>query len=487
MKQTMKKSVMTCLAAFLFWGAMAQEAVVKVDLETAIGIALDENPTIKVANMEIERQKYVRRETIGNHLPQVSATGSYSRAIKKSDMGGGLSFDADNTVSGQASIALPLFAPGVYKTLKLNDEQMRAAVEDARGSKITLTNEVSKSYYNILLAEESLAVLKSSEATVSKTVEDVKTKYESGLASEYDYITASVQLSNLRPQIIQTENAIETSKKMLKMYMGLPLSTKLEVSGSLNDFALVSTRNIFEGASDISGNNELRSMDIQLSILERTLDVQRTQRLPTVSGFGNFSLSGRDPLNLSSAMGGGGNGTTSYDGVWAPMGSDGKPDMSQATPLKGFYIPSNLPVAPKSSDKFLWTYPISAGVNISIPIFSGLTRANKEKQIKNNISQMELQRDYLEESVNVQIQNSMSAVITADSKMQANKATIGQAQKGYDISLTRYDAGMGTMLEVNTAELQLTQAKLNYTQAIYDYLSAQADYDKLLGKEKINQ
>ena len=71
--------------------------------------------------------------------------------------------------------------------------------------------------------------------------------------------------------------------------------------------------------------------------------------------------------------------------------------------------------------------------------------------------------------------------------MIANKATIEQAQKGYDISRTRYDAGMGTMLEVNNAELQLTQAKLNYTQAIYDYLSAQADYDKLLGKEEINQ
>ncbi len=442
MGKTMKKSVMTCFAALLCWGATAQEEVVKIDLPTAIQIALDENPTIKVANLEIERQTYVRRETIGSHLPQVSATGSYSRAIKKSEMGGGISFDADNSISAQGTITLPLFMPSVYKTLKLNDEEMMAAVESARGSKLTLANEVKKTYYNILLGEESLAVLRSSEETITQTVEDVKTKFDAGLASEYDYITASVQLSNLQPSIIETQNSIEISKKMLKMYMGLPLTTNIEVSGTLDSFAMPGMQNIFAGASDISGNNELRAMDIEINVLQRTLEVNRTQRLPTLSGFGNFSLSGRDPISFAGINGG---------------------------------------------SEFLWTYPISAGVNISIPIFSGLKNVNKDKQLKNNIEQLKVQRDYLEESINVQIQTSINTLISAESKMIANKATIEQAQKGYDISRTRYDAGMGTMLEVNNAELQLTQAKLNYTQAIYDYLSAQADYDKLLGKEEINQ
>ncbi len=436
----MKKSVMMCLAAVLCWGAAAQEPVVELDLATAIGIALDENPIIKVANMEIERQKYVRRETIGNHLPQVNAVGQYTRAIKKSDMGGGVSFDPDNSVSGQASVALPLFVPAVYKTLKLNDEQMRAAVEDARGSKLTLVNEVKKAYYNILLSEESLAVLRSSEETITQTVNDVKTKFDAGLASEYDYISASVQLSNLQPSIIEATNAIEISKKMLKMYLGLPLSTGIEVSGNLNDFALVNTQNMFDGAGDLSGNNELRAMDIQLDVMQRTLEVARTQRMPTLSGFGNFSISGRDPISFAGFGGGG-------------------------------------------STDFLWAYPISAGVNISIPIFAGLTKVNKEKQIKNNIGQLQLQRDYLEESVNVRLESAMNVVVGAEARMQANKVTMGQAQKGYDISRTRYDAGMGTMLEVNSAQLQLTQVKLSYTQAMYEYLLAQADYDNILGKE----
>lgn len=438
MGKMMKRSVMACLAAFLCWGASAQQQVVNIDLQKAIEISLDENPTIKIADLEIERQKYVRRETIGNHLPQLGVAGSYSRAIVKSDMGGGISFDADNTVSAQATLSIPLFAPAIYKTLKLNDEQMRAAVESARGSKITLVNEVKKAYYNILLAQQSLEVLRSSEATVSETVKDLKNKFDAGLAAEYDYITASVQLSNLRPSIIQTQNAIDVAKKMLKMYMGLPLETEVVIEGDLNEYLMANGTSGMAGSGDLTENTDLRSLDIQLDILERTLQVTRTQRMPTLAAFGNFSLSGRDPISFA-GMGGG-------------------------------------------SDSFLWTNPISAGLQISIPIFAGLTNVNKEKQVKNNIAQLQAQRDYAEEGVKLQLNNAYNSVLTAEASMQANKATIDQAQKGYDIGKTRFNAGMGTMLEVNNAELQLTQAKLNYTQAIYDYLSAQADYDMVLGK-----
>jgi len=45
------------------------------------------------------------------------------------------------------------------------------------------------------------------------------------------------------------------------------------------------------------------------------------------------------------------------------------------------------------------------------------------------------------------------------------------------ISQKRYDTGAGTWLEMNDAELALTQARLNFNQSIYDYMVA----DSLLG------
>lgn len=178
----MKKTILTlCFATLSLWGAAAQ---MRLTLGEAVDLALSENPTIKVAELEIERFDYVKRQTWGNLLPQLSASGSYQRSIVKSEMRGGISFGADNTFAVQGDLSLPLFAPQIYRTMKLNDTQMAAAVEAARGSRITLVAEVKKAFYNILLAEQSLEVLRESQATVQRTVDDTKLQYDNGLASD---------------------------------------------------------------------------------------------------------------------------------------------------------------------------------------------------------------------------------------------------------------------------------------------------------------
>lgn len=479
----MKRIVMSCIAALLVWSASAQNEVLKLDLQTAINIALDESPTIKVANLEIDKQIYVRRQTLGNHLPQLSLGGTYTRALVKSDMGGGVSFEADNTIGAQASLTLPLFVPAVYQGLKMNEEQRLEAVEKARGSRITLINGVKQAYYGILFSKESLQVLRNSETNLKETVANVKMNYDAGFVSEYDYISASVQLSNLQPTIIEAQSAIENTTKTLKMLMGLPLDIEIDVIGNLNDMYVANYNKDITG-TDIANNTDLRTMDIQINMLQRSLKLSKAQRMPTISAFGNFQLSGRDPLNLGSALGSGsGDGTYRYDGTIINLGPDGMP-ISQ-TPINSIYIPkAGFPTASASSDKFLWTNPISVGVQVGIPIFSGLTNYNKDKQTKNEIAQTQLMRQQAEDNLNVELSKARTNLISAQASMIANKATIEQAQKGYDISKTRYDAGMGTILEVNTSETQLTQAKLNNTQSILNYLLAQAEYEKILGKEE---
>ena len=168
-----------------FWaaGVAGASAQMRLTLPQALDLALSENPTVKVAEMEVQRYDYVKRQTWGNLLPQISASGSYTRSIVKSEMRGGISFGADNTFAVQGDLSLPLFAPSVYRTLKMNDAQMATAVEAARASRIDLTAEVKKAFYNILLAEQSLAVLRESEATVQRTVDDTQVQYKHGLAS----------------------------------------------------------------------------------------------------------------------------------------------------------------------------------------------------------------------------------------------------------------------------------------------------------------
>ena len=429
-----------CLTAGLF-AAPGLSAQMRLTLSGAVELALSENPTIRIAEMEVARYDYVKRQTWGALLPQVSASGNYTRSIVKSEMRGGLSFGADNTFAVQGDLSLPLFAPSVYRTLRMNDAQMAAAVESARASRITLVAEVKKTFYNILLAEQSLAVLRESESTVQRTVDDTEVQYRNGLASEYDLLTAQVQLSNLRPTILQTENSIKLAKLQLKMYLSVPEEVELEVEGSLDamrDEVLAGTDGL---TIDLSENTELRSLELQEEVLYSSLRAANAGRLPTLAAFGTASYTGND---MEPFMG---------------MGAG-------------------------DDSRYFWTHPISVGLQLSVPIFSGLTKMNKSRELKNQIAQISLQRDYARQQIDVQVRAALNDLLTARETMFAQEKTVEQARQAYRISDARYRAGAGTILELNSAQLAHTQAQLNFSQAIYDYLSAKAEYDRIAGREQ---
>ncbi len=460
--------MMTLCALVLALGVSAQTTegatemtTMRLTLQEAIDLALSENPTIKVADLEVERYDYVRKEMLGNLYPSLSASGTYTYAVVKSEISKGLSFGADNTIAAAAEVGLPLVVPAVWRSIKMTKVQMENAVELARASRIDMVNAVKKAYYNILLAEQSLAVLRSSEATVSKTVEDTRVQYEHGLASEYNLLTAEVQLSNLQPSIIQTANSIDVAKRLLKMYLSLPENIDIALVGTLDDFRDAILNGGEQLSTDVSENSTLKQLDIQAELLRQNLKLTQTSRMPTLAAFGQFAYSGNDMQrpDFSAMMGGGATGGTT--------GSTGNAGTAEAV-KKSFY----------------WQHPISIGVSLSVPIFSGFKNTNKVRQVRNQIRQLELQRDYVAKSTDVQVRSSINNLLTAREKMFANEKTVAQAQKAYDISNTRYKAGAGTILELNTAELSLTQAKLNYSQAIYDYISAKADYDQIVGKEE---
>lgn len=446
----MKRLVLAlCFGAFAAGSASAQ---LRLTLDDAIRMALSENPTIKVADLDVERYDYVKKETRGNLLPSLSVSGDYTRAIEKSTMRGGISFGADNTFTATASLSVPLFAPAVYRTLKLNRAQIASAVEAARSSRITLVAEVKKAFYNILLAEQSLATLEESRATIQRTVDDTKVKYEQGVASEYDYLTAQVELSNLLPTITQTKNSIRVAMLQLKMYLSIPEELSVELDGNLDEMKDIVLAGGESLSTDVSQNSDLRALDIQAEMLRYQLKTTNAARIPTVAAFGSATVTGNDMVDFRKMMAGGEAGTGEA-------------------------------VADLNSSKYFWTHPISVGVQISIPIFSGLKNSYKARQVKNQIEQLGLQRDYAQRQTTVAVESAINDLLTARETMLAQAQTMAQADKAYYISDTRFRAGAGTILELNTAQLNRTQAHLNYSQAIYDYLSAQADYDRIVGRE----
>ena len=109
------------------------------------------------------------------------------------------------------------------------------------------------------------------------------------------------------------------------------------------------------------------------------------------------------------------------------------------------------------------------------------------KKTNIQISQMMKNRDYTERQLAMQQQSYLNSMAASAEQVSSNKEAIVQAQKGRDIAEKLYEVGRGTVLELNSAEVALTQARLTYTQSIYDYLTAKADLDKLQGKDYVNK
>ena len=439
-----------CLCLGIVFVASAQQKL-ELTLDEAVGIALNDNPTIKVANLEIERYDYVRKQALSSLMPQVDASAQYALALRRQEMAENLSFGGKNTFNVAGNVSLPLFVPSVYRQLKMTRTQMEMAVESARANRIDLIAAVRASYYSILLAEQSLAVLEEAALTTDRVVKNTKDLYDNGLAAEYDYITAKVQRSNLDPQILQLKNGVEMAKLQLKMYLSIPEEVEIEVIGSLDNFKdMVLLGTDYE--ADIADNTTIKTLDLQLELLDHQEKLIQTTRMPTVAAFGQISLIGQERSDLGGLLGGmtGGSTTTTAE-----------------------------------QSKFWWQYPISIGAQINIPIFAGLKKTNQLREVRNQREQLRLQRSYAEEGVRLQVQQSINTLLTARSMMLSNGETVLQAEKAYEISLTRYEAGAGTILELNSAQLSLTQAQLSYSQSIYDYLAAHAEYEKALGKDSI--
>ncbi len=431
-------------AGLLMAVAVPTQAQITLSLDEAVAIALSDNPTIQVAELEVERYDYVRKTTMGALLPQLTAAGDYTRTLKNQSMTKGFTLGKNqyNTFTASANISLALYVPAVYRTLKMNSMEAEAAVESARASRIEMVAQVKSSFYNILLAEQSLAVVMSSYDTSKETVDDTQSKFDNGLASEYDLLTAQVQLSNIEPSVIQLKSSIEIAKDLLKMYLSIPDDVEIEVVGSLEEFSVATMGSFTTISDDISGNSDLRALDIQSEILSQSKKVINASRLPTLAAWGRYTYTGNNM------------GTFSFSGD-----------------------------TPTTDDSYFWQGPATAGLSLSIPIFAGLSNSNRSRQVSNQMSQLELQRTFVESSIKVNLNSAISNLITAREKMIAQQTVVEQANKAYTISDARYKAGAGTILELNSASLALTQAELNLSQAIYDMLVARSEYEKIIGQE----
>lgn len=440
------------LAALMLTAGTAASAAdtLKVDLNKALEVAMSDNPTIKVADKEIERVDYSKVAAWYGLIPTLSASGQAMKYVvpaKMSMFGSVMDSPTSYSLSASLDLSLPIVVPALWRSIQLTELDMQLAVESARASKITLRNDVRKAFYSALLAQDSYQTLKDGYDVAKQNYENAKQRYEVGAAAEYDLVSSEVQMRNLMPNLLQVENGVKQSKLYLKVLMGLDAGVELVVDGNLVDFESELKAFTEDQKITLTNNSDLIQLDIQQKKLTKALQIQRTQRMPTLVGFGQYGYTGSNTNEVTMTM---------------EMG--------------GSAIPINMPATNE-----WFSNGLIVGVQLNVPILNGWTNITKEKQLKIQSLQLDMQREYLESSLNVQAVAALDNMKKAVEQVESNKDNVRLAQKGYDISQKRYETGMGTMLELQGAALALTQSKLSYSQSISDYLSAKAEFEKIVG------
>ena len=413
--------------------ATQQDGTLVLTLDDALQIALSENPTVKIADKTIEAKQYAKKGTYASLWPEISASGAWQNNIKKQVfhiMGQTMQVGTMNNVVGGVSAAMPLVNAQLWKSLKLSAMDVELAVEQARSSRIDMIEQVSKAFYQVLLAKDSYNVYKRVYDNAVENHKIVEKRYSVGQVSEYDFIRSQVSVSNAEPNVFASENSIVLALWQLKALLGVDLEMKVDCAGSLADYEAVMTSQInMEGT--LADNTTMKQLDIQERMLEQTLKLKRSANLPSLAASINYQFTAMDEsFNLA---------------------------------------------------KYKWNGSSAAALSLNIPIFAGGKRRADINKAKIDLSTIQLQRENAERQLRMAIMSYYSNMQTNLKQYHASSQNIATAKRGYDIAVKRYEVGGGTLLDIDNSQLAYTQAELSRSTSIYDYLINKVSMDKITG------
>lgn len=434
-----------CLAGFPVW-AQSSQPTLNLTLTQALEVALSENPTIRIADQEITKQGYAKKGTYAALFPQVDLAGSFQHTINKQitymdgmnnisgmeGMSGGIKMGRNNDLSGGVSASMPLISVPLWKSLKISAYDVELSVEKARSSRIELIDQVQRTFYSALLARDAYEVYEQAYNNAIYNHKEIKQKYEQGLAAEYDLIRANVSVKNAEPNMYDAENSLILARWQLKALLGLDLESEIECIGTLSDYEEDLIPDFISTNTDLMDNSDLKLLDIQHDLLLKTKQMQIAQYYPSLSMHFNYQ--------------------------WKSSSNDYR------------------------IGHYRWDPYSMVGVNLSIPIFSGGKRYSDVKRTQISIDQLKDQRLDAERNLRLAVKQYTDQMNTCIKQYSAASAGVTEAEKSYVITMKRYDTGEGTLLEINDAQLSLTQSQLNLNQSIFNYLVAKSSLEKTLGK-----
>jgi len=369
-------------------------------------------------------------------LPEVSFNGNYSRSFTVPSVFFVINGETTelqtgfkNSFGASVSVKQSLWKGGkVFTALQIARLYMGYSDAVSRQVEAEVVFGAEQLFYGAILARARLSVLHHALESDSANLDVVEKQFSQGVVSEFEVLRARVEKQNTLPQIIRAEAEVELAEKRLKSFLGIDLNERIKIVEDHFDTVLVRlpTLSVLIDSA-LSSRSEMSQAKKLSEITHRAIRIARAEYWPSFEAVGAYSWqSASDKFTLT------GNESSS------------------------------------------WT----AGVVVSVPIFEGgRTRGDVSKR-RAEYRQATLAEQQIRDNITLEVEEAYTNILQAKKALDIQGATIAAAKEGLKIAQLRYQSGVGTQLEVLSAQAALTQAREIEAEALYSFRIARAGLKK---------
>lgn len=428
-------SLLMLLVASVGWNSV--QAATMLTVTDVRARALESNREYLVALQDIEKADAEIAKARAGALPNLNVSGNYSRSIMTpsffffgDDGVTEIKVGADNSFSAGVRLTQPLWHGGkVFTAYKIAKTYKKYAQAISDQNKARVLADSDRLFYGTILMRAELEVLRKADEAANTNYTVVNQMYQEGVVSEFELLRASVERSNLQPAIIKAESQVQLAEKQLKSFLGMSLDESITIVEDQTDTSLVglaSSAELVEVA--LRSRPEMLQVDYMVDMTKKAVRVAKGAYFPNFDAF------------------------ASYD--WQAQ--------SNSFTLK------------ENDSKSM-----TAGIQMTFPIFQGGYNRGEVASYRVEYNKARLQALQVRDNIMLEVQAVYDALIQAKRSLAVQGETIAEAEEGLRIANLRFESGIGTQLEVLSAQVALTSARRARAQAIFEFRAARAELTRV--------
>lgn len=405
----------------------------KLTIEDSIKIALENNPSVRMAKESMNKADAMVGAANSQGLPHLNLNGNYQRNDKVSVAsfnGNEVTLGSIANRTGNVTLTQLVDVFGLVKTVGQAAKYGKSAYSYGNDSQVNDTTlDVKMAYFGILRAQDYLKVQQETVDQLKAHLKDAQVKFDAGTIAKFDVLRADTEVANAQQGLISAQNGVELAKASFNNVLGRPLDTPVDLADPDGPIFI----NVEQAAcvdSAFQTRPEVQQGKMNVSLNHKLTDIAR--------------LGSKPKLNLQWV------GNRNFDTtVFNPRADS-------------------------------WT----AYLGMSMPLYDGGATKSAVDQAASDTKTSEFVLTQITNGVTLDAKQSYLSVGEARARINAANKALDQAKESMRLAEVRYQGGISTQIEVLDAQQALTLAETNQVNALYDYHTALAKLEHAVGGQK---